>query len=184
VTRPIAEGEAVMISRRRLFSSALAFGGLSTAAQLSACPQAFPLHKTRHSDMNRLHQRLQSFRTHFNNGNIEAFLANEPQILNFRLFDDDPRDLKSRVALLQKFRRGYGQMISAISNESTLFWPEYPQVYFITSMETMPEEESLGYGLGCGGVGGHSNVLVSLAFHERDVDRRNQLNVLEIGLGL
>lgn len=157
-----------MITRRALFAATVA-GAVFSTDRAAACTAPARLFRANMADRSRMLARAMRFRAQFNRGAFEALVGAEPNSLTLQLYDRMfERD--DRVPALREWHGRYGRILTPVTENNSLVWPEGAIFVFVASMELLgTQDEQLGWGMFCGPSNGHVQLTFKLHF---DVDRR------------
>lgn len=122
------------------------------------------------ADRSRMLARASRFRSQFNRGAFEALVGPERASLTLQLYDRMFQGDR-RVPALREWQGRYGRILTPVTEENSLVWPEDAILSFVASMELLgTEDEQLGWSLFCGPFGGHVQLTFKLSFA---IDRRS-----------
>jgi hypothetical protein len=158
-----------MITRRALFAATMA-GAAFSADRAAACTTARRVFRPNAAERSRMLARASRLRSQFNRGAFEALVGPERVSLTLQLYDRMFQGDR-RVPALREWQARYGRILTPVTEENSLVWPEDAMLSFVASMELHgTEEEQLGWGLFCGPFGGHVQLMFKLSFA---IDRRS-----------
>jgi hypothetical protein len=164
-----------MITRRALFSGSLA-GVAFAANRAAACTATYPVYISTESDRLQMFAYARRFCSLFNRNEIEA-IVNGGRNFNVALPGRSVSD-EGRVPALRAFRETHGRILTPLSADNSLFWPEGARIQFIAAMELTPTNQGELLDWRCGAyVGGHDQWLFSLDFSIVHEIRRHRLDI-------
>ena len=169
-----------MITRRALFAAPMVGAAIGSEGA-SACPAAQRLFRANETDHARMLGRATRIRSLFNRGEMEALIGRDEN-LSLTLHSSRVRE-NDRVSTLRQLRERWGRMLTPVTWDNCLIWPEGAFLYFVAAMELRPEIPDDPFARACGPVRGHDQFLFRLRFSVDQATGRltDRLLVLNIG---
>jgi len=145
-----------MVSRRNLLAGGLAAASLKPAA---ACPAARRLFIPGPRDRERMMDKASQFRAAYNAGRAGPFLGPEPILTLHMKPINQPAAVLKTLAELRTLR---GRMLTPVTDANSMFLPEDAKIFFVSSMELIPDDEALDRAFTCAAPGSHDSMMVAL----------------------
>lgn len=154
-----------MVSRRTLLAGGATAASFA-ASPASACYAARRLFKPDAHDRSRMIDKADQFRTAYNAGRVGLLLGPEPSLTLYSEYIGQPA---AALKALAELRTSRGKMLTPVTDASAMTLPEDAKLYFVSSVELVPDDEAVGRALTCAAPGSHDDIMVALRW---SIDQR------------
>lgn len=154
-----------MVSRRTLLTGGVTAASFA-ASPVLACPAALRMFKPDARDRSRMMDGARQFRTAFNAGRAGAFLGPEADLWLHAKYTKGSAEV---VKALAGFREANGKILTPVTDDSTMFRPEFATLYFISSMERSPPYDDLEIPIHCTAPDSHDAMMFAFSWN---IDQR------------